>query len=149
MNWRHTTLPNLPCSRRFVSTVMLFVLQYRADLLFRRRRSSLMKIVCCRKSDFLELSVGLCQGRQFQFHIQVQTENRPVWTFVSWLVIVNRPCLQIIVPKALYNCPVYNNNNHHHHNNNNNNAGVFILRRLHPDDNERVITTLWTEANYI
>ena len=26
--------------------------------------------------------------------------------------------------------------------NNNNNAGVFILRRLHSDDNERVITTL-------
>ena len=26
--------------------------------------------------------------------------------------------------------------------NNNNNASVFILRRLHPDDNERVITTL-------
>ena len=25
---------------------------------------------------------------------------------------------------------------------NNNNAGVFILRRLHLDDNERVITTL-------
>ena len=33
--------------------------------------------------------------------------------------------------------------------NNNNNAGVFILRRLHPDDNERVIITLWTEAHYI
>ena len=34
-------------------------------------------------------------------------------------------------------------------NNNNNNASVFILRRLHPDDNEQVITTLWTEAHYI
>ena len=33
--------------------------------------------------------------------------------------------------------------------NNNNNAGVFILRRLHPDDSERVITTLWTEVYYI
>ena len=33
--------------------------------------------------------------------------------------------------------------------NNNNNASVFILRRLHQDDNERVITTLWTEAHYI
>ena len=32
-------------------------------------------------------------------------------------------------------------------NNNNNNASVFILCRLHPDDNERVITTLWTEAH--
>ena len=32
---------------------------------------------------------------------------------------------------------------------NNNNASVFILRRLHPDDNERVITTLWTEVHYI
>ena len=32
---------------------------------------------------------------------------------------------------------------------NNNNAGVFILRRLHPNDNKRVITTLWTEAYYI
>ena len=29
-----------------------------------------------------------------------------------------------------------------HANNNNNNASVCILRRLHPDDNERVITTL-------
>ena len=29
-----------------------------------------------------------------------------------------------------------------HHYNNNNHASVFILRRLHPDDNERVITTL-------
>ena len=28
------------------------------------------------------------------------------------------------------------------YNNNNNNASVFILRLLHPDDNERVITTL-------
>ena len=34
-------------------------------------------------------------------------------------------------------------------NNINNTAGVFILRRLHTDDNERVITTLWTEAHYI
>ena len=33
--------------------------------------------------------------------------------------------------------------------NNNNNASVFILRCLHPDDNERVITTLRTEAHYI
>ena len=32
---------------------------------------------------------------------------------------------------------------------NNNIADVFILRRLHPDDNVRVITTLWTEAHYI
>ena len=32
---------------------------------------------------------------------------------------------------------------------NNNNASVFKLRRLHHDDNERVITTLWTEAHYI
>ena len=32
---------------------------------------------------------------------------------------------------------------------NNNNDSVFIIRRLHPDDNERVITTLWTEAHYI
>ena len=31
----------------------------------------------------------------------------------------------------------------------NNNASIFILRRLHQDDNERVITTLWTEAHYI
>ena len=31
-----------------------------------------------------------------------------------------------------------NNNN----NNNNNNVGVFISRRLHPDDNERVIAIL-------
>ena len=31
----------------------------------------------------------------------------------------------------------------------NNNSGVFTLRRLHPDDNERVVTTLWTEAHYI
>ena len=33
--------------------------------------------------------------------------------------------------------------------NNNNNAGVFILRRSHPDDNVRVLTNLWTEAHYI
>ena len=32
---------------------------------------------------------------------------------------------------------------------NNNNASVFLLRRLHQDDNVRVITTLWTEAYYI
>ena len=32
---------------------------------------------------------------------------------------------------------------------NNNNASIFILRRLHPEDNERVITALWTEAHYI
>ena len=31
----------------------------------------------------------------------------------------------------------------------NNNAIVYILRRLHQDDNELVITTLWTEAHYI
>ena len=32
---------------------------------------------------------------------------------------------------------------------NNNNIGVFILHRLNPDDNERIIITLWTEAHYI
>ena len=32
--------------------------------------------------------------------------------------------------------------------NNHNNAGLFILHRLLPDDIERVITTLWTEAHY-
>ena len=31
----------------------------------------------------------------------------------------------------------------------NNNASVFILCRLHPDDNEGVVTTLRTEAHYI
>ena len=29
----------------------------------------------------------------------------------------------------------------------NNIASIFLLRRLHQDDNVRVITTLWTEAH--
>ena len=55
------------------------------------------------------------------------------------MVLINNST--ILAEKKL----VANNNN----NNNNNNASVFILRRLHPDDNERVMTTLWTEAHCI
>ena len=65
-----------------------------------------------------------------------------------YLLWRHAPIMLIYVMKQVIYLPwIYKK--HLFNNNNNNNAGVFILRRLHPDDNEQVIANLWTEAQYI